>query len=92
MIFARHPKINGLQYLGKCQKKPQNHEKNRKNFTLETESLRNIVGGGTLQRLLLRTTLRSKKPGKVLQKSPKATFEKNSYLAPCCTQTWARKV
>jgi len=38
--------------------------------------------GGTLKGLLLRTTLRLKNHGKVLQKSPKVTSEQNSNLAP----------
>jgi len=62
-------------------KKPKNHEKNRRNSAIETESPRNIVEG-KLKRILLRTTLRLKKPGKALQKSPKATSEQNSNLAP----------
>ena len=58
---------------------------------IETDSLSKTYRGGTLKKLLLRTTPRLKESGKARRKSPSAITEPKAFPAPFCTRTCARK-
>jgi len=69
---------------------PHNRRKIRKNSVL-TNRVSKTDRGGTLKRLLLRTTPRLKEPGKARQKPPSAISVPKAFSAPFCTRACAPK-
>jgi len=70
----------------------QNGIKFKKNSSVfNTDRFSKTNRGGTLKRLLLRTTPRLKEPKKARQKSPLVISESKAYPTPFCTRACARK-
>jgi len=71
---------------------PHNRKKTKKKSVLDTDIVSKTDRGGTLKRLLLRTTpARLKEPRKARQKPPSAISVPKAFPVPFCTRACARK-